>query len=68
MTSVRPYRPSLTVEQAMRELEEGKQVQFDAEMVDAPRAFKEHVALLIPRLSPAPAAPHPRHGSTSRLI
>ena len=49
MTSVRPYRPSLTVQQAMRELEEGKNVQFDAQMVDAfLRAFAEDSALPIP--------------------
>lgn len=49
MTSVRPYRPSLTVHQAMRELEEGKGVQFDAAIVDAfRRAFKEHTSLPIP--------------------
>jgi response regulator RpfG family c-di-GMP phosphodiesterase len=49
MTSVRPYRPSLTVAHAMRELEEGKNVQFDAEIVDAfLRAFSEHTALPIP--------------------
>jgi HD-GYP domain-containing protein (c-di-GMP phosphodiesterase class II) len=33
----------------MRELEEGKNVQFDAEIVDAfLRAFSEHTALPIP--------------------
>ncbi len=49
MTSVRPYRPSLSVKQAMRELEEGKDVQFDPQMVDAfLRAFAEPSALPIP--------------------
>jgi putative nucleotidyltransferase with HDIG domain len=49
MTSVRPYRPSLSVKQAMRELEEGKSVQFDPEMVDAfLRAFSEGAVLPIP--------------------
>ncbi|MDP3911681.1 MAG: response regulator [Gemmatimonadales bacterium] len=49
MTSVRPYRPSLTVAQAMRELEEGKGVQFDAAVVDAfRRAFDGPTALPIP--------------------
>ena len=49
MTSVRPYRGSLTVKQAMRELEEGKGVQFDAKIVEAfQRAFAEHTALPIP--------------------
>src|SRR5206468_11697759 len=48
MTSVRPYRPSLTVKHAMRELEEGKDVQFDAEIVKAfLRAFSEDTALPI---------------------
>src|SRR5213083_3517572 len=49
MTSVRPYRPSLTVKHAMRELEEGKDVQFDAEIVTAfLRAFAEGTSLPIP--------------------
>ena len=49
MTSVRPYRPSLSVNHAMRELEEGKGVQFDAEVVTAfQKAFAEHAALPIP--------------------
>ena len=49
MTSVRPYRPSLTVKQAMRELEDGKGVQFDPKIVDAfQRAFAEHTSLPIP--------------------
>jgi putative two-component system response regulator len=49
MTSVRPYRPSLSVAHAMRELEEGKGVQFDAAIVDAfRRAFPQVAALPIP--------------------
>src|SRR6266513_1711284 len=49
MTSVRPYRPSLSVTHAMRELEEGKGVQFDPEIVQAfLRAFAEQTALPIP--------------------
>lgn len=49
MTSIRPYRPSLSVKQAMRELEEGKGVQFDAEVVDAFfQAFAGDPALPIP--------------------
>ncbi len=49
MTSVRPYRPSLSVPLAMKELEEGKNVQFDAGIVDAfKRAFPELGKLPIP--------------------
>lgn len=49
MTSVRPYRPSLTVQHAMRELEEGKGIQFDPAIVDAfKRAFEGQTALPIP--------------------
>jgi putative two-component system response regulator len=49
MTSVRPYRPSLSVKHAMDELEEGMGVQFDGEVVKAfQRAFAEHAALPIP--------------------
>ncbi|HET8713814.1 MAG TPA: HD-GYP domain-containing protein, partial [Gemmatimonadales bacterium] len=49
MTSVRPYRPSLSVKHAMRELEEGSGVQFDGEVVKAfQKAFAEHAALPIP--------------------
>jgi putative nucleotidyltransferase with HDIG domain len=49
MTSVRPYRPSLSVQQAMHELEQGKGVQFDPVVVDAfLRAFPGHAALPIP--------------------
>lgn len=38
MTSLRPYRPALSVAQALAELEAGKGVQFDARAVDAFRA------------------------------
>jgi response regulator RpfG family c-di-GMP phosphodiesterase len=49
MTSVRPYRPSLSVQHAMRELEEGKGVQFDPDMVAAfLRAYHEGSSLPIP--------------------
>src|SRR2546426_3666347 len=49
MTSVRPYRPSLSVKHAMRELDEGIGVQFDAEVVKAfLRAYAEGTSLPIP--------------------
>ena len=49
MTSVRPYRPSLSVTHAMQELEDGIGVQFDGEVVKAfQKAFAEHAALPIP--------------------
>jgi response regulator RpfG family c-di-GMP phosphodiesterase len=49
MTSVRPYRPSLSVKQAMRELEEGSGIQFDGAVVRAFRkAFTDHASLPIP--------------------
>ncbi|HKA57840.1 MAG TPA: HD domain-containing phosphohydrolase [Gemmatimonadales bacterium] len=49
MTSVRPYRPSLSVEQAIHELEHGKSVQFDPAVVDAfCQAFVGNLALPIP--------------------
>lgn len=49
MTSVRPYRPSLSVQHAMRELEEWKGVQFDTTIVNAfLRAFAENTSLPIP--------------------
>src|SRR5579884_3846287 len=38
MTSLRPYRPALSVARALAELEEGKGVQFDARAVEAFRA------------------------------
>jgi HD-GYP domain-containing protein (c-di-GMP phosphodiesterase class II) len=49
MTSVRPYRPSLSVQHAMRELEVGKGIQFDPDIVDGfLRAFAEQTSLPIP--------------------
>jgi len=49
MTSVRPYRPSLTVASAMAELEEGKGIQFEAAIVDGfRRAFPAVGSLPIP--------------------
>lgn len=49
MTSVRPYRPSLSVKHAMRELEEWKGVQFDGDIVDAfMTAFAGDTTLPIP--------------------
>ena len=49
MTSVRPYRPSLAVNHAMQELEEGKGIQFDPDIVEAfLRAFQEGPSLPIP--------------------
>jgi len=49
MTSVRPYRPSLPVATAMQELDEGKNVQFDAGIVEAfKRAYPELGKLPIP--------------------
>ena len=49
MTSVRPYRPSLPVTNAMKELEDGKEIQFDAAVVEAfKRAFPELSSLPIP--------------------
>jgi len=49
MTSVRPYRPSLAVPIAMKELDENKGIQFDPAVVDAfRRAFPELRTLPIP--------------------
>ena len=49
MTSVRPYRPSLAVQKAVRELEDGRGAQFDARVVDAfARAFPNAAALPLP--------------------
>ena len=56
MTSERPYRPALSVPQAVRELEEGKSVQFDPYAVEGfLRAFPDVAALPLatPKLSPA---------------
>jgi putative nucleotidyltransferase with HDIG domain len=55
MTSVRPYRPGLTVQAAVRELQEGKGVQFDPALVDAfLHAFPDASALPLstPQLNP----------------
>ncbi|HEX9282695.1 MAG TPA: HD domain-containing phosphohydrolase [Gemmatimonadales bacterium] len=35
MTSVRPYRPALSVQKALQELEDGRGVQFDVQAVEA---------------------------------
>jgi putative nucleotidyltransferase with HDIG domain len=49
MTSGRPYRPSLSVQQAVRELQEGKGVQFEPQCVEAfLRAFPDVAALPLP--------------------
>lgn len=49
MTSVRPYRPSLSVASAMQELEDGKGVQFDPAIVEAFKiAYPELGSLPIP--------------------
>ena len=49
MTSVRPYRPSLSVKHAMSELEKWKGVQFDPDIVKAfLRAYQEGTSLPIP--------------------
>ncbi len=46
MTSVRPYRPALSVQSAIRELEEGRAVQFDPRAVEAfLAAFPDMTAL-----------------------
>src|SRR5213080_1054190 len=46
MTSVRPYRPALSVQKAMQELEEMKGVQFDPQVVTGfLAAFPDHAAL-----------------------
>jgi cyclic di-GMP phosphodiesterase len=46
MTSVRPYRPALSVQKAIQELEEGKGVQFDPPAVEAFfAAFPDKAAL-----------------------
>jgi HD-GYP domain-containing protein (c-di-GMP phosphodiesterase class II) len=55
MTSVRPYRPSLSVDHAMEELEAGKGVQFDPAIVEGfAGAFPDMGALPLPtpQLSP----------------
>ncbi len=48
MTSIRPYRPSLDIARALRELEEGKGKQWSADVVEAfHRAFPEPSTLPI---------------------
>ena len=56
MTSERPYRPARSVPHAVRELQEGKTVQFDPQAVDGfLRAFPDVAALPLPtpKLTPA---------------
>src|SRR5213593_1151694 len=49
MTSVRPYRPALSVVRAVQELKEGRGVQFDPQAVDAfLAAFPDLSALPVP--------------------
>src|SRR5256712_10365642 len=48
MTSVRPYRPALSVQKAMQELEEMKGVQFDPQAVEAVLAAFPRAALPVP--------------------
>src|SRR5205809_7908903 len=58
MTSLRPYRPALSVEKALQELEEGKGKQFHPPAVDAfLAAFPDLSALPVP--TPAVPPPHP---------
>jgi len=62
MTSVRPYRPALLVPKALQELEDGKGVQFDPEVVQAfLAAFPDKAALPVatPEVQPLhlPVAP-----------
>ncbi|HVH10740.1 MAG TPA: HD domain-containing phosphohydrolase [Gemmatimonadales bacterium] len=66
MTSLRPYRPALSVEKALQELEEGKGSQFHAPAVDAFRAaFPDTTSLPVatPEVQPLhlpPIATEPR--------
>ncbi len=49
MTSARPYRPSLSVADALRELDQGRGVQFEPAVVDAfRRAFGQVGSLPVP--------------------
>jgi len=48
MTSVRPYRPALSVQKAMQELDEMKGVQFDPRAVEAFLAAFPRAALPVP--------------------
>jgi len=62
MTSVRPYRPALSVSKALQELEEGKSIQFDTEVVQGfLTAFPDAAALPVatPEVQPLhlPVAP-----------
>jgi putative two-component system response regulator len=61
MTSARPYRPGLLVQDAFRELEDGKGVQFDGVVVDAfLAAFADvtELPLPTPRLNPVRLPAH----------
>jgi putative two-component system response regulator len=61
MTSARPYRPALSVQQAVRELQENKGVQFDPRIVDAfLHAFPDVAALPLatPKLNPVRLPAH----------
>ncbi len=61
MTSARPYRPGLQVQDALRELQDGKGVQFDCAVVDAfLAAFADLTALPLPtpRLHPVRLPAH----------
>src|SRR5437879_3587376 len=62
MTSVRPYRPALSVSKALQELEEGNSIQFDTEVVQGfLTAFPDAAALPVatPEVQPLhlPVAP-----------
>ena len=60
MTSARPYRPALSVQQAVRELQEGKDVQFDVRVVEAfLQAFPDAgLPLATPQLNPVRLPAH----------
>ncbi|HXQ28313.1 MAG TPA: HD domain-containing phosphohydrolase [Gemmatimonadales bacterium] len=61
MTSARPYRPGFVVQHAVRELQDGKGVQFDTVVVDAfLAAFADVTALPLPtpRLHPVRLPAH----------
>jgi putative two-component system response regulator len=63
MTSVRPYRPALSVQKAVQELEEGSGVQFDPRAVEAfLAAFPDKAALPV-----ATPAVRPLHLPVSQL-
>jgi len=68
MTSVRPYRPALSVQKALQELEEGKHTQFHAPAVQAfLAAFPDPSALPVstPEIQPL-HLPAPSPGSARR--